>query len=260
MSGCGCGASAAAPAGSACGCGGACGGSTRTAVQQPRPPVLPARPARDQSPARPQRLSSARTAWCGTGAKDDGKLTAGSHYIPQPVPAGTSLRLTPFGAFAVEAGKPNMLAVFEVADRYRVRCRQGDTGLLRAAGPGVLRPDPATSLQPEGSVFVGARTRSPSRAVPRAQWEQVPPTVRAAARAQGFRPEAGGAVQTPPGATVRGGTAVNSVNPARGYNQLDLPDDIELLAAEVARTFDGRPPAVPSGLLDDPCACSGTYE
>jgi hypothetical protein len=118
----------------------------------------------------------------------DGRLSPGSQALARQEPAGASLRLTPFGAYAIEPGQPNLLAVFDVADRYRVRSRRGPTGRLTPAGACVLRPDPRTALEPGGSVFVGASQRRRARIAPSAEWRQVPPTIRAAARAAGWVP------------------------------------------------------------------------
>ncbi len=164
MSGCGCGG-AGAPA-SACGC--AVGDGSI--------------PGRDD-PGRAE-----RRAWCGTGAKDDGKLFPATPASAPVLPPGTSLRLTPFGAYAAEPGAPAGLATFEVADRYRIAHRAGFTGRLVPSGPNVLQPDPTTALEPSGSVFPPT-AHEMAAFVPREQWAQLPTTLRAAARARGFQPQ-----------------------------------------------------------------------
>ncbi len=213
MSGCGCGG-AGAPA-SACGC--AVGDGSI--------------PGRDD-PGRAE-----RRAWCGTGAKDDGKLFPATPASAPVLPPGTSLRLTPFGAYAAEPGAPAGLATFEVADRYRIAHRAGFTGRLVPSGPNVLQPDPTTALEPSGSVFPPT-AHEMAAFVPREQWAQLPTTLRAAARARGFQPQ-------------------REFHPAAG---LLLPEGAEPLLAHLAdlRTLDttSSPPAA----VKDPCTCEGTYE
>lgn len=196
--------------------------------------ALRPKPARD-APWVTQRLSAARKAWCGTGFVDDGRLQASSHFVPSTVPPGTSFRLTPFGAYPLVAGQPDTLAVFEVADRYHKRRKAGEIGLLSPRGSFVLRPDPKTALEPGGSVYVGIRLAANAIQPTAEQWAQVPATLRAGARAQGFRvPETGA-----------------------------LPEGVVLVAA-----MDSEPtPGLPEGTVvdrlgpaADPCACEGLLE
>lgn len=229
MSACGC-----SPAAAGCGCAaaGGCG-----AAESARGPEVSNLEVQGRPAAAPELLRAERAAWCGTGAAPDGMMFPGSMAIPDQNPPGTSLRLTPFGAYAAAAGVPTGLAVFEVADRYRLALAQGPTGRLFPQGPNLLLPDPATALFTGGPVRVGAKSGG-GRTVPRRQWEQVPSTLRAAARAQGFGPEAS---FRPPG-----GVAV--------------PEGVEFLSGTRASVGELGPADVSRPSDEGPCACEGTYE
>lgn len=229
MSACGC-----SPAAAGCGCAaaGGCG-----AAESARGPEVSNLEVQGRPAAAPELLRAERAAWCGTGASPDGLIFPGSTASPVQQPAASSLRLTPFGAYAAAAGVPTGLAVFEVADRYRLALAQGPTGRLFPQGPNLLLPDPATALFAGGPVRVGAK-RGGGRTVPRRQWEQVPSTLRAAARAQGFGPE-------------------TSFRPAAG---VAVPESVEFLSGTLASVGELGPADVSRHWDEDPCACEGTYE
>jgi hypothetical protein len=199
--------------------------------------------------------------WCGTGAVDPGYLFPAGQAAASVSEVHRVWQLTPLGAWPLRPGQTNMLDVFQAADRWQHRARQGDTGLLMPNRATCLHPDRATALRPGQPMRKQARRVGPVT-VPERTWRQWPNALRNLAVARGLQPpdrvvptavlgskanrSGWGKVQQStvllPGAS--GGPGVRTT-----YKAMLDPEDVPLSPADL----------VPSWIVD-PCGCEGTYE